>query len=75
MARRRLSLRLRRAVARRADFLGEYCHLRQDLCPEPFEIDPIIPQIDGGRTVPRTFAWPARFAITPRRHAPWRAIP
>jgi len=45
MARKRgLSARLRRAVVRRAGFLCEYCHLRQDLCPESFEIDHILPR-------------------------------
>jgi HNH endonuclease len=50
MARRRVSPRLRRLVARRARFLCEYCHLRQDLCPEPFEVDHVLPRAVGGRT-------------------------
>lgn len=51
MARRRsFPARLRRAVMERAAFLCEYCHLRQDLCPEPFELDHIIPRTRGGAT-------------------------
>lgn len=46
----RISSKLRRAVEKRAGFLCEYCHLRQDLCPEPFEIDHIIPRAHGGPT-------------------------
>jgi hypothetical protein len=44
--------KLRRAVARRARYLCEYCHLQQDLCPESFEIDHIIPLALDGPTVP-----------------------
>jgi len=47
---RSLSSRLRQAVEQRARFLCEYCRLRQDLCPEPFEIDHIIPRAAGGPT-------------------------
>jgi hypothetical protein len=36
--------RLRREVARRAAYLCEYCQLQQYLCPEPFEIEHIIPR-------------------------------
>jgi len=43
--------RLRRAVVRRARGLCEYCHLRQDLCPAPFEVDHIIPRALNGQTV------------------------
>lgn len=43
--------RLRRAVVRRAREVCEYCLLRQDLCPTPFEIDHIIPLALDGRTV------------------------
>jgi hypothetical protein len=46
-----LSRKLRRAVAQRAGFLCEYCHLRQDLCPESFEIDHIIPRAVEGPTI------------------------
>jgi hypothetical protein len=42
--------RLRRLVVRRADALCEYCHLQQELCPEPFEIDHIVPRSARGRT-------------------------
>lgn len=42
---------LRRAVLRRANALCEYCLLRQDLCPAPFELDHIIPRALDGPTV------------------------
>ena len=45
-----LSARVRREVARRADYLCEYCRLQQDLCPEPFEIEHIIPRALNGPT-------------------------
>ena len=37
-------------VRERACFLCEYCRLRQDLCPEPFEVDHILPLSAGGPT-------------------------
>jgi hypothetical protein len=42
---------LRRAVVRRARALCEYCRLRQDLCPAPFQVDHIIPRALDGQTV------------------------
>lgn len=42
--------RLRRAVAERALFLCEYCQLQQELCPEQFEIDHVLPRALEGRT-------------------------
>lgn len=42
---------VRRAVVRRARALCEYCRLRQDLCPAPFEVDHIIPRALDGLTV------------------------
>ena len=43
-----IAARLRREVARRAAYLCEYCKLQQDLCPEPFEIEHIVPRALGG---------------------------
>jgi hypothetical protein len=45
-----LSALLRREVARRARRLCEYCRLQQDLCPEPFETEHIIPRALNGPT-------------------------
>lgn len=44
-------VRLRRAIVRRARGLCEYCRLRQDLCPAPFEVDHIIPRALEGQTI------------------------
>ena len=47
--------RLRREIVRRAHHLCEYCHLQQELCPESFEVDHIIPQaLDGPTTLENT---------------------
>jgi 5-methylcytosine-specific restriction endonuclease McrA len=46
-----VSARLRRAVVARARGLCEYCGLRQDLCPAPFEVDHILPRALDGETV------------------------
>ena len=43
-----ISPRLRRDIARRACDLCEYCRLQQELCPEPFEIEHIIPRALNG---------------------------
>jgi HNH endonuclease len=43
---------LRQLVAERAKFRCEYCQLQQDLCPETFEVDHIIPRALGGQTEP-----------------------
>jgi 5-methylcytosine-specific restriction endonuclease McrA len=45
-----ISRQLRHKVAKRARFLCEYCHLQQMLCPEPFELDHIIPRAMEGPT-------------------------
>jgi hypothetical protein len=42
--------KLRQRVARRAKFRCEYCQLQQDLCPETFELDHIVPKSVGGVT-------------------------
>jgi hypothetical protein len=47
-----VSPKLRRIVTERAASLCEYCHLIQDLCPEPFEVDHIVPRAAGGATTP-----------------------
>src|SRR5712691_589136 len=41
---------LRQLVAERAKFRCEYCQLQQELCPETFEVDHIIPRAMGGQT-------------------------
>jgi hypothetical protein len=41
---------VRQFVAARAKLRCEYCQLRQDLCPETFEVDHIIPRAVGGKT-------------------------
>jgi len=41
---------VRKLVAERAKFCCEYCQLQQDLCPDTFEVDHIIPQTLGGKT-------------------------
>ena len=41
---------LRQLVAEQAEFRCEYCQLQQELCPETFEIDHIIPRALGGHT-------------------------
>jgi hypothetical protein len=43
---------LRQLVAERAKFRCEYCQLQQELCPESFEVDHIIPRALGGPTEP-----------------------
>ncbi len=43
---------LRQFVAEQAKFRCEYCQLRQELCPETFEVDHIIPRALGGKTAP-----------------------
>lgn len=43
---------LRRLVAERARFCCEYCQLQQELCPETFEVDHILPRVLGGQTNP-----------------------
>ena len=43
--------RLRREVERRARGLCEYCRLQQSLCPEPFEMDHILPRAVDGPTI------------------------
>jgi hypothetical protein len=40
---------LRQFVAQRAQFRCEYCQLQQELCPETFEVDHIIPRAMGGQ--------------------------
>jgi hypothetical protein len=45
-----ISARLRREVVGRARNLCEYCRLQQELCPEPFEIEHIIPRALNGPT-------------------------
>jgi hypothetical protein len=46
------SQHLRQLVAERAKFRCEYCQLQQELCPETFEVDHIIPRAWGGKTEP-----------------------
>ena len=41
---------LRQLVAERAKLRCEYCQLQQELCPETFEVDHIIPRAMGGQT-------------------------
>lgn len=43
---------LRQFVAERAQFCCEYCQLQQELCPETFEVDHILPRVLGGQTEP-----------------------
>jgi len=43
---------LRQLAAERAKFRCEYCQLQEDLCPEAFEVDHIIPRVLGGQTEP-----------------------
>jgi hypothetical protein len=45
-----IPLSLRRLVTKRAQSRCEYCQLQQELCPETFEVDHIIPRALGGRT-------------------------
>jgi len=45
-----ISARLRQSVARRARNFCEYCRLQQQLCPETFEIEHIIPRALDGPT-------------------------
>ena len=40
---------LRQVVAERAKFRCEYCQLQQELCPETFEVDHIMPRALGGK--------------------------
>ena len=51
MTRSSVPSNLRRYVVERAVSLCEYCRLRQDLCPEPFEVDHIIPRAASGLTI------------------------
>jgi hypothetical protein len=44
--------RPRQLVAERAQFRCEYCQLQQELCPETFEVDHIMPRALGGQTEP-----------------------
>lgn len=46
-----ISSPLRDEVVRRARSACEYCRLAQDLCPDTFEVDHIIPVSALGRTV------------------------
>lgn len=41
---------VRKLVVERAKFRCEYCQLQQDLCPDTFEVDHIIPRMLGGKT-------------------------
>ena len=41
---------IRQHVAERAKFCCEYCQLQQELCPDTFEVDHIIPRALGGKT-------------------------
>ena len=41
---------VRQHVAERAKFRCEYCQLQQELCPDTFEIDHIIPRAVRGKT-------------------------
>ncbi len=43
---------LRQLVAERAKSRCEYCQLQQELCPETFEVDHIIPRALGGKSAP-----------------------
>jgi hypothetical protein len=45
-----VSRRLRREVMRRAGYVCEYCRSQQDLCPELFQVDHIVPKSVGGPT-------------------------
>jgi hypothetical protein len=44
---------LRQVVAERAKFRCEYRQLQQELCPDTFEVDHIIPRVPGGKAEPR----------------------
>jgi len=48
---------LRQLVAERAEFRGEYSQLQQDLCPETFEVEHIMPQALGGQTASDTLCY------------------
>ncbi len=48
--RSRVSARLKREVIEGANSCCEYCLLPQSLCPIPFELDHVIPIVDGGET-------------------------
>ena len=43
---------LRQVVAERTKFRCEYCQLQQELCPETFEVDHIMPRALGGKAEP-----------------------
>ncbi len=45
-----ISAKDRNVVARRAKYRCEYCQSQQDLCPESFEVDHVIPRALDGRT-------------------------
>lgn len=52
---------LRAQVARRSRGRCEYCHLPEDCSVLPFEIEHIIAQKHGGRTVLENLAYACRF--------------
>jgi hypothetical protein len=45
-----IPLSIRQLIAERAKSRCEYCQLQQELCPDTFEIDHIIPRMLGGKT-------------------------
>lgn len=52
-----ISPSVRRLVIERAKFRCEYCQLQQELCPDTFEIDHIIPRALGGKTEPNNLCY------------------
>jgi hypothetical protein len=50
-------LSVRQLVTERAKFRCEYCRLQQELCPDTFEVDHIIPRVFGGKTEPNNLCY------------------
>lgn len=48
---------IRQLVSERAKFLCEYCQLQQELCPDTFEADHIMPRALGGKTEPNNLCY------------------
>ena len=52
-----ISPSVRRLVAERAKSRCEYCQLQQELCPDTFEVDHILPRALGGKTEPNNLCY------------------
>jgi hypothetical protein len=52
-----ISPSVRQLVTERPKFRCEYCQLQQELCPDTFEVDHIIPRVLGGKTEPNNLCY------------------